>query len=248
MRIVIDPGHGGNERANRGPSGYVEADGVLQISKYLKDFLLQAGYEVKLTRDNDMTLGLSERAKIAAEWKADLFISEHTNAGGGKGVETYYSIDIPGDERFAAEMAAAISANIGIPNRGARVRESQKHPGEDFYTVIDAAQDLGIPHIILVESAYHDNPHEEAILKNPDKLKAIAYTQSCVIQKYFPLKKCEVRKPNWESILDNANLSNTADWKKEIMSMVVRADKGEVSKIWGYLPLLIEKIGGIKNG
>jgi N-acetylmuramoyl-L-alanine amidase len=30
---AIDPGHGGHDRCNRGPSGYVEADGVLKISK-----------------------------------------------------------------------------------------------------------------------------------------------------------------------------------------------------------------------
>ena len=35
-KIFIDPGHGGSDTANRGPTGYVEAYGVLDIALRLK--------------------------------------------------------------------------------------------------------------------------------------------------------------------------------------------------------------------
>jgi len=36
FKVEIDPGHGGKDRANRGPTGYIEADGVLQMSMLLE--------------------------------------------------------------------------------------------------------------------------------------------------------------------------------------------------------------------
>ena len=48
-RIVIDAGHGGSDRANRGPTGYVEADGVLDISLKLRKILADSGYTVMMT-------------------------------------------------------------------------------------------------------------------------------------------------------------------------------------------------------
>jgi N-acetylmuramoyl-L-alanine amidase len=191
IKVMLDPGHGGSDRANKGPTGYVEADGVLDISLKVKKKLLSTGrFDVKLTREKDMTLGLTERGQMAARWGAQLFISEHTNATGKvpnktvRGVAVYESVDLP-DEAFAEEMAKAIAEAVGIPNRGGHVRESQKYPGEDYYTVIDAAQDGGVPHVLLIESAFHDNIQDEAILKDPAKRDLIAEAQVKVICKKF---------------------------------------------------------------
>lgn len=186
IKICIDPGHGGKDRSNHGPTGYVEADGVLKISKYLRDMLLADGhFDVLLTRDTDKTLGLTERAMIAVKFKADLLLIEHTNAGGGKGTSVYRSVDIPKDEPLAEDMATAISKELGITSRGSLVHESQKHPKEDYYTVIDTAQDYGVKHVLLVESAFHDNPEEEKLLKVDNNLKKIAQAQFETICKFF---------------------------------------------------------------
>lgn len=45
--------------------------------------------EVRLTRSTDAFISLSERAKRANSWGADIFVSIHVNAGGGTGFETY---------------------------------------------------------------------------------------------------------------------------------------------------------------
>jgi hypothetical protein len=126
---------------------------------------------------------------MAAE--AVLFISQHSNAvgtpnsGTARGVEVYYSVDLPGDKDFAAALSKAISAVMGNPDRGAKTNESQKHPGEDFYSVIDATQDAGCPHVFLVESGFHDNLLDEAILKQDAKLQEIAEAQAAVIHKFL---------------------------------------------------------------
>lgn len=191
-KVCIDPGHGGNDRANRGQMGYVEADGMLILSKFLRDELLSTGrFDVLLTRDKDMTLGLTERAIIASSFNADLFISQHTNATGRienttvRGAEVYYSINRPNNSQFAFELSSAISSLLSVPNRGEKTRESERFPGRDYYTVINASESRGIPSILLVESDFHDHLEGEKILKQDKWLKKIAKVQAKVICRRF---------------------------------------------------------------
>jgi N-acetylmuramoyl-L-alanine amidase len=187
--IVIDPGHGGTDRKNRGQSGYIEADGVLKLSKYLQCFLNAIGFKVLLTRDDDKTLGLTERAKIANALKADLFISQHTNAGIGSNpaCEVFESVNI-NDDSFADQMSFLISDNLGITNRGGKEWESTKYPGRDYLTVIDTAQRLGIKHVFLVETCNHDVPAGEKILKENKNLMISAIAQGIVISRIFNIE------------------------------------------------------------
>ncbi len=91
--IVIDPGHGGSEYGAVGPSGTFEKDITLAIAKKLKQYIENnIGIKVYLTRDKDMDLSLEDRAAIANNHKADMFISIHCNASRSKkarGSETY---------------------------------------------------------------------------------------------------------------------------------------------------------------
>jgi N-acetylmuramoyl-L-alanine amidase len=187
-KAFIDPGHGGpKDRYNVGPHGYVEADGVLKISKYLRDELLSTGqFEVKMSRETDIGVTVKDRGKMAAAFKADIAISEHTNAANGKarGATVFESVDLP-DEKFAADIAKAIADAIGTNNRGGKSWESTNYPGEDYLGFIDGAQDGGCKHVFLVESAFHDNPEDEAILMKDENLKKIAVAQATVICKYF---------------------------------------------------------------
>lgn len=188
IRVLIDPGHGGKNRSNRGPTGYVEADGALKIALFLKAILEATGlFEVFLTRDCDKTVSLADRAKMAIKLKVDIFISQHTNAGpkGAGGTEVYYSVDIPGDRELAEKLSKAVSSVLGIKNRGAKTKPSTKDPREDYYTVIDVAQDGGVPHVFIIESAFHSNPDEEKLLLQDENLRKIAQAQAKVICEFF---------------------------------------------------------------
>jgi N-acetylmuramoyl-L-alanine amidase/putative methionine-R-sulfoxide reductase with GAF domain len=95
MRIVVDAGHGGWDLGTVGRRGLLEKDLVLEISQRL-GMLLQSrlGVEVIYTRPDDNYITLDERASIADQSQADLFVSVHANYSdlpSARGVETYYT-------------------------------------------------------------------------------------------------------------------------------------------------------------
>lgn len=82
--VVIDAGHGGKDPGNLGTGRYktTEKHIVLDISLRLGNYIKEAFPHIKViyTRDTDEFIGLNERAKMANDNKADLFISIHCNA------------------------------------------------------------------------------------------------------------------------------------------------------------------------
>ncbi|MCP3957853.1 MAG: N-acetylmuramoyl-L-alanine amidase [bacterium] len=91
-RIVIDPGHGGDDTGTV-DHDLVEKDLTLDIGQRLANLLREQGYEVLLTREDDRKLSLRERADMANEQHSDLFVSIHVNwigHRGIRGVETYF--------------------------------------------------------------------------------------------------------------------------------------------------------------
>jgi N-acetylmuramoyl-L-alanine amidase len=92
--IVLDPGHGGDEVGAKGPTSLLEKDVVLDICRILKNILTQKlNVKVYLTRNNDVYIPLEHRIEKANNYKADLFISIHTNASkrrAAKGAESYF--------------------------------------------------------------------------------------------------------------------------------------------------------------
>ncbi len=86
-RIVIDPGHGGNDPGAIG-NNLKEKDYTLKISKYMADRFKELGIPVVLTRENDISLSPEERVnKVLNAFGNDsdvIVISNHLNAGGAK--------------------------------------------------------------------------------------------------------------------------------------------------------------------
>ncbi len=79
--IVIDPGHGGSDYGAIGPSGSREKDIVLSISRELAKLLrADKQFKVIMTRDRDKYVLLEDRAAVANDAGADLYISVHANA------------------------------------------------------------------------------------------------------------------------------------------------------------------------
>ena len=107
MRIVVDPGHGGKD-PGAVRSRMREKDWNLAVGKELAALLKKAGFEVKMTRDNDTFIALSERSKISNNFKADLFVSVHTNASKNRnahGFQVYFRSEKATDKE-AADVAA----------------------------------------------------------------------------------------------------------------------------------------------
>jgi N-acetylmuramoyl-L-alanine amidase len=101
--IVIDAGHGGTEEGAKGPGGTLEKEVTLSTARRLKAALeARLGVRVILTRDRDEAVALDERAAVANNNKADVFLSLHANASvrpSASGAEVFYlSLDDYGDE------------------------------------------------------------------------------------------------------------------------------------------------------
>ena len=95
MRIVVDAGHGGWDLGTVGRRGLLEKDLVLEIGERLGKLLeSRLGAEIIYTRHDDSYVPLDERAGIANQSQADLFVSVHANYSdlpSARGVETYYT-------------------------------------------------------------------------------------------------------------------------------------------------------------
>ena len=79
--IAVDAGHGGDDGGAKGASGTAEKDVTLAVARRLKSAIeARLGIRVLLTRDEDRNVPIDERAAIANNSKADLFISLHANA------------------------------------------------------------------------------------------------------------------------------------------------------------------------
>lgn len=94
-RIVLDAGHGGWDLGTVGREGLVEKDLVLDVTRRLGRLLeARLGVDVVFTRTTDDYLPLEQRADVANQAQADLFVSVHanySNSANARGVETYYS-------------------------------------------------------------------------------------------------------------------------------------------------------------
>lgn len=118
--VVIDAGHGGKDYGAVSPWGIREKDLALEIARAVRDELKENGIRVIMTRDRDRFIPLSNRAKIANEKDADLFVSIHANAAASpelRGFEVYYLSD--------SAPAASLSA---LPREGRAWRVSLGYP------------------------------------------------------------------------------------------------------------------------
>jgi N-acetylmuramoyl-L-alanine amidase len=109
--IVIDPGHGGRDPGALGSFSMeknINLAVALKTGEYLKENLKNV--IVVFTRNDDSTVDLRERPKIANKNNADLFISIHSNWAKSKsvmGAETY----IMGLAKNEANLAVAMKEN-----------------------------------------------------------------------------------------------------------------------------------------
>jgi N-acetylmuramoyl-L-alanine amidase len=101
--VVLDPGHGGRQPGAVAADGTPEKAICLQVALRVARHLRQIkGVRVLLTRREDQTLSLRQRAEIANRLKASVFLSIHVNSSprpGASGVETYFLSNGASDRR-----------------------------------------------------------------------------------------------------------------------------------------------------
>lgn len=121
--IVLDAGHGGKDQGASGGDA-IEKEITLAIAQKTEVLLKEAGYKVKLVRDDDTFVELEERAEYANRREAKVFVSIHCNSsedGEGNGIETFYAEQ---KKESSQELAQLIQENV-VAQTGARNRETK---------------------------------------------------------------------------------------------------------------------------
>ncbi|HXF81443.1 MAG TPA: N-acetylmuramoyl-L-alanine amidase, partial [bacterium] len=145
-----------------GPTGLREADVVLDISRRVRDLLARDGLRVVMIREDDVTVELTDRPRLAREAGASIYVSIHANANGRatvNGSETYYLT--PQSLVLAQMIQDELGIVLQLPSRGIKTAN---------FLVL---RDSGIPSV-LVESAFISNADDEARLRNPAFRQALA--------------------------------------------------------------------------
>ena len=125
FKIVIDAGHGGKDPGRPNKSGIKEKDIVLKIALDLGKKLENSGNEVIYTRDKDVFLTLRQRAKIANDVDADLFISIHCNA--------FHDSSVHGSETFVYGLHVS-DANFNVAKKENEIIFLDDHYQDDQET------------------------------------------------------------------------------------------------------------------
>ena len=131
--ICIDPGHGGKD-SGAVWDGRIEKDDALALALKVAEQIEALGHKAILTRDDDSYPYFSDRADLANNAEADLFISLHRNsAQGAKGVELWIHSQADKDTTEFAKALLNALADVGISkNRGIK-KGTVSSSDEDYF-------------------------------------------------------------------------------------------------------------------
>lgn len=179
-KVYINPGH---SDTNPGAVSYeVERELNVKVSKYMNEYLL-ANYEVETKMTPGTMDSLTAISNEANRWDADLFVSNHFNAGGGDGYEAlvYSEKNRPLGKVFEKHVKA-----IGQNSRGVKLRP-----------------DLGVLRLtnmpaVLNEGAFVDNKRDIQDWNDDSELKKMgeAYAKAAAEYLSLPAKKVVSVKPS----------------------------------------------------
>lgn len=173
VKICLNPGHGGDAEARgfkRGPTGVREAEMNLRVAQYLREFLIRSGADVILTREDDVFLSYEDRASIAGNWGADLFVSLHHNAIDGKPEVNYTTVwyhgevgHRPSNLDLARYLCGGLYDALALPRITDVPLKSDLLMNEKGFAVLRNASVTAA----LCESSFFTNPEEEQRLRQP---------------------------------------------------------------------------------
>ena len=203
--ICIDPGHGGTALTDSyrvGPSGEREEWINLRVGLLLQKILEEKGAKVLMTRTEDTIVSLPDRARLAVENKADIFVSIHHNATADSSVN-FPIIYFHGN---ASENLAGVAFGKLLSFNLVKTLYKNKvfPPGtvslvSDFTVFAESGASVlrntyGIP-AVLAEASFFTNAPEEKRLKQEDHNLNEAAAYATALEAFFdkPVPKIEVK-------------------------------------------------------
>lgn len=174
-RIMLDPGHGGEDTGFKGDYlGLLEKDVALRLSLTLKNKLESLGATVYMTRDEDIDVYTTKRLERANEIKPDFFISIHMDyfpRSSVKGVDMFHFQDDHESKNLGLCILKRLKEN-DIPAKG--VKEG------NFYIFRGVSVSA-----LLIEAGYLSNKEEECKFNEEEYIEKIADAITMGIADYF---------------------------------------------------------------
>lgn len=187
FNIVIDAGHGGQDKGARSAKGVYEKDIALALAKKVAALNSNPNINIILSRDNDVFNNVTEKVNFAVQQQPDLFISLHLAADSkysntGKGFEIYLSrnMDTAAAHRQKARLLASIvTEEIEKTYKISKEIKQRKHQA---ISVLDAEQ-INYP-AILVECGYITDSKDANFIGNEGNQEKIARNILKSIERY----------------------------------------------------------------
>ena len=162
-KIVIDPGHGGDDPGASG-NDIVEKDLTLKISNYMKNRFDELGINSAINRTTDITLNPDNRVDKTLSHYGNgenvIVLSNHINAGGGEGAEIIYALR---DNDTLPRLIGSELEKEGQIIRKYYQRRLPSNPSKDYYYMIRKTPDT---QAMLIEYGFLDNTADAQKLKN----------------------------------------------------------------------------------
>lgn len=164
LLVAVDAGHGGKDQGTCS-GDILEKDINLAVALKLADELKKAGVQVFLTRTEDVKVDLEERARLANEVEADIFVSIHCNfyedSAQISGLECYYTEESQEGQELAERISAVFDGTEQVENRGTKTANYRVLRKTDMQAV-------------LIELGYMSNPEECRKLTREDYQELLA--------------------------------------------------------------------------
>ena len=190
--IVIDPGHGGIDSGTN-KDGILEKEVNLAIAKKLKAILKEKGYQVIMTREEDISLehlsnaggsrhkrDLNARVNIINNSNAQLFVSIHVNCNlkrpATDGAIVFYS------DKYEQNKTLAYCIQRSLNNMVVNGKKRTTHdPQQSKYYILINSQVPGV----IVETAFISNPAEKELLLKDEFHEQLAESIAYGIAEYL---------------------------------------------------------------
>ena len=188
-RIVIDPGHGGEDGGAVSVSGQPESGYNLDISMRLQDLLHLLGYETKMIRREDISVytegkslaekkrsDLKRRVRLVEETDGAVLLSIHQNHFPDpqyRGAQVFCAA-AEGSEALAGEIQSLLNASLCSGSR----RQVKKASG--LYLM----EHISCPGV-LIECGFLSNRQEEALLRDPEYQKRLGAVIAAAVSKFL---------------------------------------------------------------
>jgi N-acetylmuramoyl-L-alanine amidase len=177
IKILLDPGHGGKESGASGPTGYLEKDVNLVVSKLLRAELVKRGATVVLTREDDKDLSLAERQAIISQEEPAIALSIHHNSLPDDG-------DAQKTKGFSAFWYHPQAHDLSVFLHNYIVKKLNRPSYGVLWDNLALTRPAAAPSVLL-ELGFMSNPDEFEWIVNPEEQKKMAKTLAEGITEWF---------------------------------------------------------------